>query len=71
MNNKTKGIICIIASAFFFSLMSLFVRMAGDLPTMEKAFFRNAIAAAFAIVILHLHTFTDSGEVLYQKRELA
>ena len=52
MNNKTKGIICIIASAFFFSLMSLFVRMAGDLPTMEKAFFRNAIAAAFAIVIL-------------------
>ena len=52
LNNKTKGIICIIASAFFFSLMSLFVRMAGDLPTMEKAFFRNAIAAAFAIVIL-------------------
>lgn len=35
-----------------FLLMSLFVRMAGDLPTMEKAFFRNAIAAAFAIVIL-------------------
>ena len=32
--------------------MSLFVRMAGDLPTMEKAFFRNAIAAVFAIVIL-------------------
>ena len=32
MNNKTKGIICIIASAFFFSLMSLFVRMAGELP---------------------------------------
>ncbi len=52
MNNKTKGIICIIASAFFFSLMSLFVRMAGDLPTMEKAFFRNAIAALFAVVIL-------------------
>lgn len=52
LNNKTKGIFFIIASAFFFSLMSLFVRMAGDLPTMEKAFFRNAIAAVFAIVIL-------------------
>ena len=52
LNNKTKGILFIIASAFFFSLMSLFVRMAGDLPTMEKAFFRNAIAAVFAIVIL-------------------
>ena len=43
---------CIIASAFFFSLMSLFVRLAGDLPTMQKAFFRNAIAAVFAMVIL-------------------
>lgn len=52
MNYKIKGIICIIASAFFFSLMALFVRMAGDLPTMEKAFFRNAIAAGFAIIIL-------------------
>lgn len=52
LNNKTKGILFIITSAFFFSLMSLFVRMAGDLPTMEKAFFRNAIAAVFAIVIL-------------------
>jgi len=52
LNNKTKGIICIIASAFFFSLMSLFVRMAGDLPTMQKAFFRNAIAAAFAVILL-------------------
>lgn len=51
-NNKIKGIICIIASAFFFSLMILFVRLAGDLPTMQKAFFRNAIAAAFAIVML-------------------
>lgn len=51
-NNKIKGIIYIIASAFFFSLMSFFVRFAGDLPTMEKVFFRNAIAAAVAIVIL-------------------
>ena len=51
-NNHFKGIICIIASAFFFSLMSLFVRLSGDLPTMEKAFFRNAIAALCAITIL-------------------
>lgn len=43
---------CIVASAFFFSLMSLFVRMSGDLPTMQKAFFRNAIAASYAMVIL-------------------
>ena len=51
-NNHLKGILCITASAFFFSLMSLFVRLSGDLPTMEKAFFRNAIAAVMAIMIL-------------------
>lgn len=32
--------------------MSFFVKLAGDLPTMEKAFFRNAIAAAVAFFIL-------------------
>lgn len=51
-NNTVKGIMYIVASAFFFSLMTLFVRLAGDLPTMQKAFFRNAIAAAFAVFIL-------------------
>lgn len=44
--------------------MSLFVRMAGDLPTMEKAFFRNAIAAIFAIIIL-----SRTPEKFHIKRE--
>ena len=52
MNRRTKGILCIIASAFCFSLMNMFVRLAGDLPTPQKAFFRNAVALLFAIVIL-------------------
>ena len=29
--------------------MTFFVRMAGNLPTMQKAFFRNAVAAVAAI----------------------
>lgn len=52
MNRRTKGILCIIASAFCFSLMNMFVRLAGELPTPQKAFFRNAVALLFAIVIL-------------------
>lgn len=32
--------------------MSLFVRLAGDLPTMEKALFRNAVAALIALSAL-------------------
>lgn len=49
---RYKGIICIIMSAFCFALMSFFVRMAGDLPSLQKSFFRNFVAAIFAGVIL-------------------
>lgn len=45
MSEKNKGILCIISAAFFFSLMTVFVRLAGDLPTMQKTVFRNLVAA--------------------------
>lgn len=51
-NNTTKGIICIILSAFSFSIMAFFVRLSGDLPTMQKAFFRNFIAFLVALFML-------------------
>lgn len=47
-----KGVLCLILSAFSFSLMSLFVRLAGDLPTFQKAFFRNLIATIAGAVAL-------------------
>jgi len=43
-SKNRQGIICIIFAAFFFALMNLFIREAGDLPTYEKAFFRNVVA---------------------------
>lgn len=52
MNNRTKGVVCIIASAFCFALMNMFVRLSGDLPTPQKGFFRNAVALIFAVVML-------------------
>ena len=52
MKQKYKGIICIIFAAFFFALMSLFVRLAADLPVFQKSFFRNLVAVAFATVVL-------------------
>ena len=52
MNRRTKGIICIILSAFFFSLMNMFVRLSGTLPTMQKSFFRNLIAFLIALILL-------------------
>ncbi len=50
MNSHVKGILCIIAAAFGFSLMTFFVRLSGDLPTMQKVFFRNAIAAVIVLI---------------------
>ncbi len=42
----------IILSAFFFACMNVSVRLAGDLPSVQKSFFRNLVAAVFAAVIL-------------------
>ncbi|MCR5215074.1 MAG: DMT family transporter [Eubacterium sp.] len=50
--NSTKGIIHIILAALCFSLMTLFLKLAGELPTMEKAFFRNFIACLVSFSIL-------------------
>ena len=55
-NNKIKGIIFILLAALGFSLMTFFVRLSGDLPTMQKAFFRNTVAlavATYAIIKSH------------------
>ena len=49
---KRQGILFIIVAGFFFALMTFFVRLSGDLPTMEKAFFRNAVAAVVAAFLL-------------------
>ena len=48
MQDRKKGILYILGAAFGFSLMSLFVRLSGDVPTYEKVVFRNAVAAVFS-----------------------
>mgnify|MGYP002598826884 CR=1 FL=1 len=50
--NYIKGMIMIILSAFFFACMNVSVRLAGDLPSVEKSFFRNLVAAVFAAIVL-------------------
>lgn len=52
MSERNKGILFIIMAAFFFALMSLFVKLSGDIPSMQKAFFRNIVALFFASFIL-------------------
>ena len=48
LTNRTKGILWIIFSAFGFAVMSAFVKLAGDLPSFQKTFFRNVVACLVA-----------------------
>ena len=62
MNQKYKGIIYIIISAFCFALMNMFVHLAGDLPSVQKSFFRNLVAFFFAVIIMARKRIWFSGK---------
>lgn len=51
-SNYAKGVICLLGSVLCFSFMNLFVRLAGDLPSVQKSFFRNVIALIVALIAL-------------------
>lgn len=66
MNQKTKGIMCILGAAFFFALMNLFVRLSGDLPFYQKSFFRNVIAMLVALMVL----VKDGTKISLEKKDI-
>lgn len=49
---KSIGILYILGAALMFALMNLFVSLAGELPLMQKVFFRNLIAAVAVFILL-------------------
>ncbi len=59
MSDRNKGIILLLFSAMGFSLMAMFVKLSGDVPTVQKTFFRNAVSMVIAF-----------GFVLYNKERL-
>lgn len=56
-NQKYYAILYIVLAALSFSMVNVFVRLAGDMPTMQKGFLRNAVV------------FLVSGMVLLKKRQ--
>lgn len=48
IDRKYKGVLLIMVSAFCFALMNVCVRLSGDLPSIQKSFFRNFIAFLIA-----------------------
>lgn len=49
---KSIGVLLIVGAAACFALMNLFVNLAGDLPLMQKVFFRNALTMVVVFFIL-------------------
>lgn len=48
ISSKQKGILFILLAGFGFALMGLFVNLAGSIPTLQKAFFRNIVPVFIA-----------------------
>ena len=53
-----------LGSALFFAIMTAFVKLAGDIPSMEKALFRNAVSLVISFSILK-----SKKQPLWGKRE--
>lgn len=52
LNKKQKGICFILLAAFSFSVMNTLVKLSGDLPFIQKSFFRNFVAFLAAGAVL-------------------
>ena len=52
MKSRHKAILLIILSALSFAFMNMFVRMSGELPSIQKSFFRNLVAFGIAAAIM-------------------
>ena len=51
-SKRTVGVLFILGAALCFALMNLFVNLAGDLPVMQKVFFRSLIASVAVFFLL-------------------
>lgn len=51
-NDKIKAIVFMLLSSLSFAAMGAFVKLSGDLPTFQKAFFRNFIVLLISIYVV-------------------
>lgn len=71
MKDNKKAIIFILISAFAFTLMSTVVKLATNIPTYEKVFFRNLINLIVAVYILNKSKVSFWGEKKNRKALVA
>lgn len=64
MKDKDKAILLLITSALFYALMSTFVKLSGDIPAIEKSFFRNLVTCFAAYYLIR-----KNKDSLFGKKE--
>lgn len=64
LSDRNKGIVFIILSAFGFAVMSAFIKLSGDLPSIQKTFFRNLVSCiiAFSLILKYKESAFGSKE---------
>lgn len=67
MSNRVKGIIAILIASLGFAFMSIFVKLAGDLPTVQKVIFRNLVSMVIAFVIVTVRKESYFGKKEHRK----
>lgn len=60
--NYLKGVFYILLSAFSFALMAMFVHLSGNIPFIQKTFFRNSIAFIITLVSVIIGIFKNGIE---------
>lgn len=61
-SNKTKAVMLMIFSSLCFAAMGAFVKLALNLPTFEKAFFRNFISLIISVFIIFKNKINPWGK---------
>ncbi|MGE7919017.1 DMT family transporter [Viridibacillus sp. NPDC093762] len=64
MSNIVKGILLMLISSIGFACMTVFVKLSGDLPVIQKTFFRNFVSAIIAFILVIYYK-----ESIFGKRE--
>lgn len=65
-DNKRLGIIYMCIASLSFALMSMFIKLSGDLPTVQKVFFRNFLASVVFVILM----IKDKTSLKLDKNEL-
>ncbi|SQC01426.1 hypothetical protein [Clostridium tetanomorphum] len=52
LSNKGKAVLYMLLSSLCFAVMAALVKLSGDVPTGEKAFFRNFISFIVATIMI-------------------